>query len=70
MTLRVGALLAITGLTLALLFGSMFVVVGGLLIVCGGIVLAIGMEPLLAEEERAEDLPPESVRAEHGDVAA
>jgi len=50
MSLRVGTLLVITGLTLALLLGSLFVVVGLMVMVCGGIVLASGMESLLNEE--------------------
>jgi hypothetical protein len=50
MSLRVGSLLLITGLALALLLGSLFVVVGLMVMVCGGFVLAAGMESLLAEE--------------------
>jgi hypothetical protein len=48
--LRVGGLIVITGLTLALVLGSYFAVIGGVLIAGGGIVLAIAMESVLAKE--------------------
>ena len=69
MSLRVGSLLAITGLALALLFGSLFVAFGGMLIVFGGIVLALGMESVLAEQDREVDLASEAGGTEHQDVA-
>jgi hypothetical protein len=46
MSVRGGGLLVITGLTIALLFGSL-VVVGAFVSVCGGIVGAVGMESLV-----------------------
>lgn len=69
MSLRVGSLLAVTGLALALLFGSLFVVLGGMLIVLGGIVLALGMESVLAEQDREVDLVSGAHRTQHRDVA-
>jgi hypothetical protein len=70
MSLRVGAVLVVTGLTLAMLFGSLFVVAGGLMSVCGGILLAIGIEPALAERTVEPDTSVQPADAEHGDVAA
>jgi hypothetical protein len=70
MALRVGSLLVITGLTLALVFGALFVVVGALLIAFGGIVLALGVEPALMQESMEADVAAKPVDAEDGDVAA
>jgi hypothetical protein len=73
MSLRVGTLFVITGLTLALLLGSLFVVVGLMVMVCGGIVLASGMESLLTEEraERVDgSFPAEPIDAGRRDIAA
>jgi len=69
MCLRIGCLLAITGLTFALLLSS-FVVVGGVLILFGGIALALGMEPLLAEQDVERELPAETAGTENTDLAA
>jgi hypothetical protein len=70
MCLRIGCLLAITGLTFVLLLSSAFVVVGGVLIVFGGIALALGMEPLLAEQDVEGERPPETAGTENTDLAA
>lgn len=70
MSLRVGALLVITGLTLALVLGSLFVVVGLMVMVCGGIVLAADMESHLAEEPADGGVPAEPIDAGHRDIAA
>jgi hypothetical protein len=70
MSLRVGTLLVITGLTLALLLGSLFVVVGLVVMVCGGIVLASGLESLLTEERADGDIPAEPVDVGRRDIAA
>jgi len=70
MCLRIGCLLAITGLTFALLLSSAFVVVGGVLIVFGGIVLALGMEPFLADQDVGVELPVETAGTENTDLAA
>jgi hypothetical protein len=70
MCLRIGCLLAITGLTFALLLSSAFVVVGGVLIVFGGIALALGMEPLLDQQDVGRELPAESAGTENTDLAA
>jgi hypothetical protein len=70
MLLRIGALLVVTGLTLALVLGSLFVVVGLMLMVCGGIVLASGMESLLAEETAEGEIPAKPIDADHGEIAA
>ena len=56
--LRVGGVLAVTGLTLALMLGPTFAVVGGVLMTCGGIMLALAMESVLAQE----NLDPETSR--------
>ena len=48
--LRVGGVLAVTGLTLALMLGPTFAVVGMVLMSCGGITLALAMESVLAQE--------------------
>jgi len=69
MCLRIGCLLAITGLTFALLLSS-FVVVGGVLILFGGIALALGMEPLLAEQDVERELPAETAGTENLGLAA
>jgi hypothetical protein len=69
MSLRIGALLVITGLTLALVLGSLFVVLGLMVMVCGGIVLASGMESLLAEEPADSGISAESIDAGHRDIA-
>ena len=50
MLLRLGGLLVVIGLTLALLLGPMVAVVGGVLMTCGGIMLALAMESVLAQE--------------------
>jgi hypothetical protein len=55
MLLRVGGLFVVTGLTLALAFGTMLAVVGGVLMVCGGIMLALAMESVLAQENLGPD---------------
>jgi hypothetical protein len=68
MSLRVGVLLVITGLTLAIMLGSLFVAVGGFLAMCGGIVMAIGMESVLAEQSLDADAPAKA-DAEHGIAA-
>ena len=70
MCLRIGCLVAITGLTFALLLSSGFVVVGGVLIVFGGIALALGMEPLLAEQDVGGEQPAETAGTENTDLAA
>jgi hypothetical protein len=70
MSRRIGALLVITGLTLALVLGSLFVVVGLMLMVCGGIVLACGMESLLAEEPADDGIPATPIDAGRRDIAA
>ena len=48
--LRVGGVLAVTGLTLALMLGPTFAVVGMVLMSCGGITLALAMESVLAQD--------------------
>jgi hypothetical protein len=48
--LRVGGLLVVTGLSMALLLGPTFAVVGGVLMTCGGIMLALAMESVLAQD--------------------
>ena len=63
-------MLAITGLTFALLLSSAFVIVGGVLIVFGGIALALGMESLLAEQDLDGELPAETAGTESTDLAA
>ena len=71
MSLRIGGLLVVTGLTIALMFGSLLVVVGAFMSVCGGIVAAVGIEAtLLREGAGAADVSANSVDSEHGDVAA
>jgi hypothetical protein len=70
MSIRIGALLVITGLTLALVLGSLFVVVGLMAMVCGGIVLASGMESLLADEPADGGIPAKPIDAGHRDIAA
>jgi hypothetical protein len=50
MSRRVGGLLVITGLVLALVIGAMFVVVGTFLAVWGGLMAAIGMETTVPRE--------------------
>jgi hypothetical protein len=70
MSLRIGTLLVIMGMTLALLLGSLFVVVGLLVMVCGGIVLASGMESLLAEEPPDRGIPAKPIDAHQRDIAA
>jgi len=49
---------------------SSFVVVGGVLILFGGIALALGMEPLLAEQDVERELPAETAGTENTDLAA
>jgi hypothetical protein len=63
MSTRLGALLVVTGLALAL--GSLFVVAGLLVAVCGGMVSAIGMESALAREglEPAASADPTAIDA-------
>ena len=51
MLLRVGGLLAVTGLTLALVLGARFALLGSVLVVGGGVVLALAMESVLADED-------------------
>jgi len=70
MCLRIGCLLAITGLTFALLLSPPFVPVGAALIMFGGIALALGMEPLLAEQDVERELPAETAGTENTDLAA
>jgi hypothetical protein len=50
MSLRVGGLLVVAGLAIALVLGGVFVVLGTLVAVCGGLVAAISMETAVAEE--------------------
>jgi hypothetical protein len=70
MSLRIGTLLVIMGMTLALLLGSLFVVIGLMVMVCGGIVLASGMESLLAEEPPDRGIPAKPIDAHQRDIAA
>jgi len=70
MLLRIGGILVITGLILALVVGSTFAAVGGVLILFGGIVLGLAMEPLLAEENLNPEVATGPTDSEHGDVAA
>jgi hypothetical protein len=70
MSLRIGTLLVIMGMTLALLLGSLFVVIGLMVMVCGGIVLASGMESLLAEEPTDPAIPAKPIDARQRDFAA
>jgi hypothetical protein len=70
MSLRIGTLLVIMGMTLALLLGSLFVVIGLMVMVCGGIVLASGMESLLAEEPTDRGIPAKPIDARQRDIAA
>jgi hypothetical protein len=70
MSLRIGTLLVIMGMTLALLLGSLFVVIGLMVMVCGGIVLASGMESLLAEEPPDRGIPAKPIDARQRDIAA
>jgi hypothetical protein len=70
MSLRIGTLLVIMGITLALLLGSLFVVLGLMVMVCGGIVLASGMESLLAEEPADRGIPATPIDAHQRDIAA
>jgi hypothetical protein len=70
MSLRIGGVLVIAGLVLALALGSLFVVVGLLLVVCGGIVVACGMESLLVEQTVDRRTPAEPVGAERRNIAA
>jgi hypothetical protein len=68
--LRIGALLAITGLTLALLLGSLFAVIGGVLITSGGILLAIAMESVLAKERVDAEMLAGPIESGHDNVTA
>jgi hypothetical protein len=70
MLLRVGGLLVITGLILALVVGSTVAAVGGVLILFGGIVLGLAMEPVSAEENLNREVAKRPTDSEHGDVAA
>ena len=70
MSLRIGTLLVIMGMTLALLLGSLFVVIGLMVMVCGGIVLASGLESLLAEEPADQGIPATPIDAHQRDIAA
>jgi hypothetical protein len=70
MSLRIGTLLVIMGMTLALLLGSLFVVIGLMVMVCGGIVLASGMESLLSEEATDPASPAKPIDARQRDIAA
>lgn len=57
MMLRVGGVLAVTGLPLALLAEPSLAVLGGALIAAGGCALAVGMEAILSTENvRAREL--------------
>jgi hypothetical protein len=69
MLLRVGGLLVISGLILALVVGSTFAAVGAVLILFGGIVLGLAMEPVLAEENLHREVATPPTDSEHGDVA-
>jgi hypothetical protein len=69
MSVRVGGLLVMTGVTIALLFGSLVVVVGAFVSVCGAIVAAVGMESALLEQGAKSDGAPNSVDSAHGDLA-
>src|SRR5207302_4027512 len=56
----------LTGLTIALMFGSLLVVVGAFMSVCGGIVAAVGIEAtLLREGAGAADVSANSRSEEH-----
>jgi hypothetical protein len=68
--LRIGALLAITGLTLALLLETLFAVIGGVLIASGGIVLAIAMESVVANESFDAERSARPIGSRHDNVAA
>lgn len=70
MPLRLGVLLVITGLSIALLFGSLSVVVGLMMMVCGGVVIACGMESLLAEDPADGRSQAKPIDAHHHDLAA
>jgi hypothetical protein len=69
MLLRVGGLLVISGLILALVVGSTFAAVGAVLILFGGIVLGLAMEPVLAEENLHREVATPPTDSEHGHVA-
>ena len=69
MSLRIGGLLVITGLTLAFVLGPLFVVAGAFMSVCGGIVAAVGMESALSREGAAGPAP-NSAESEPRDVPA
>jgi hypothetical protein len=70
MSIRVGGVLVITGLTMALVLGSLFVVLGAFMSVCGGIVAAVGMESQLLGEDADVHGPSDSVDSARGDIAA
>lgn len=70
MSLRVGGLLVVTGLSLALVLGTVFVVLGTFLAVCGGLVAAVGMETAVARESLEAKAVAEKVDTDHEDVAA
>ena len=63
-------LLVVTGLTLALVLGSLFVVAGAFMSVCGRIVAAVGMESTLLREGAEAGVSPNSVDSKHSDLAA
>lgn len=69
MSIRVGALLVVAGLTIALLFGSLFVVLGAFMSVCGAIVAAVGMESALVAQDGATDFSTDSVDSGRVDIA-
>jgi hypothetical protein len=69
MSIRVGALLVVAGLTIALVFGSLVVVFGAFLSVCGAIVGAIGMESALGAQDGATDFSSDSVDSERANIA-
>jgi hypothetical protein len=70
MSLRVGGLLVITGVALALGLGTVFVVLGMFLAVCGGLVAATGMETAVARDSLEADAMAAPVHPDHDDVAA
>jgi hypothetical protein len=69
MPTRIGALLVVSGLALALVLGHVLVIAGLFLAVCGGIVGAVGMESELAREGIEPAVPPEAADHERRSVA-
>jgi hypothetical protein len=55
--LRVGGVLAVAGLALALVAEPRLAVLGGALMAAGGCALAVGMEAILSAEDRRTPVP-------------